>query len=240
MDKPIKTGDESVPDKHGAEKRVLIPEESVRDLAYVDVSGRFYSKVKRLLDIALSLLALLFLLLPMGLLALVVYLDDPGAVFFSQDRVGARGERFRLYKFRTMRRQTPQYRATCELDDPGQYITGIGRFLRRTSLDELPQLFNVLKGDMSLIGPRPLIAEETELHTMRTRFGVYNLRPGLTGLAQINGRDRVDASEKLHWDVKYLAEFGFKTDLKVLLATIPCVLKQEGVAEGDRMGADEK
>lgn len=231
----MKTGDDSVKerfDRYREEKRSLISEEAVRDLAYVDVSGRAYGKVKRMLDIFLSLLALLILLLPMGILALVVYLDDPGAVFFSQDRIGARGERFRLYKFRTMRRQTPPYRATWELEEPERYITAIGRFLRRSSLDELPQLINVLKGDMSLVGPRPLIAEEREMHAMRMRFGVYNVRPGLTGLAQVNGRDRMDAGEKIHWDVKYLERFGFRTDWKVLLATIPCVLKQDGFAEG--------
>lgn len=216
----------------GEQRHCLIPEETVRDLAYVEIPDPFYSKVKRILDIFLSLFALAVLLLPMGILAFVIYLDDPGAIFFSQSRIGLHGKGFQLYKFRTMRRQTPQYRATGELDDPSRYITRIGRFLRRSSLDELPQLFNVLKGDMSLVGPRPLIAQEYEMHAMRMRFGVYNVRPGLTGLAQINGRDRVDAAAKIHWDVRYLKEFGFRTDCKVLLATIPCVLKQDGFNEG--------
>lgn len=235
MKKPMKTQAGSLREKLDRQAdtgRGRIPEDCVRDLSYVDVSDRVYGKVKRALDIVLSLIALLLLLLPMGIVALVVYLDDPGAVFFSQERVGVQGRLFRLYKFRTMRRQTPRYRASCELDDPGLYITGIGRFLRRTSLDELPQLFNVLKGDMSLVGPRPLIAEEREIHAMRMRFGVYALRPGLTGLAQINGRDRLDAGEKIRWDVKYLEDFGFATDWRILLATIPCVLKQEGYREG--------
>lgn len=212
--------------------RVLIPEERIQDLEYVELSGRTYPRVKRLLDVLLSLLALVVLLIPMGIIALAVYLDDPGSVFFSQDRVGLHGRMFRLYKFRSMKRQTPEYRATGELDASEAYITRIGRFLRRSSLDEIPQLFNVLKGDMSLIGPRPLIAEEREIHEMRARFGVYNIRPGLTGLAQIKGRDRMDAAEKIRWDVTYLMRFGFREDLHIFLATIPSVLKQEGVSEG--------
>lgn len=223
----------------GRQRQKRIPEESVRDLAYVDVSGLFYCKVKRGLDVLLSLIVLVVLSVPMGLLALIIYLDDPGPIFFAQSRVGRHGESFPLYKFRTMRRQTPQYRATGELDEPGRYITRIGRFLRRSSLDELPQLWNVLRGDMSLVGPRPLIAEETEIHAMRMRFGVYNVRPGITGLAQVNGRDRMDAAQKLRWDVRYLKAFGFRTDRKVFLATIPCVLKQEGYNEGG-LGPDEK
>lgn len=204
----------------------------MRHLAYTDVSGRSYGRVKRVLDVLLSLLALVILLIPMGMIALVIYLDDPGAIFFTQFRIGLHEKPFRLYKFRTMRRQTPGYVASAEMNEGGRYITRVGRFLRRSSLDELPQLLNVLKGDMSLVGPRPLIAGEREMHAMRSRFGVYNIRPGLTGLAQVNGRDEVDAVGKLCWDVKYLAEFGVRTDWKVLVATVPCVLKHKGFHEG--------
>lgn len=211
---------------------LLIPQEKVKDLAYVDVSGKCYSTIKRVLDIVISLLGITICLLPMGFLALAIYLDDPGPVIFSQYRVGLYGKRFKLYKFRTMKRQTPKYLATFELESPEKYITRIGRLLRKTSLDEIPQLFNVLKGDMSLIGPRPLISDEFEMHTMRMRFGVYNIRPGITGLAQVKGRDLMNAEEKIHWDVKYLKEFSFRTDVKVLLMTLPCVLKQKGFNEG--------
>lgn len=218
---------------------ILIPEDNVRDLEYVDISGKAYCKVKRLLDILISLFALIVLLIPMAILALAIYLDDPGKVIFAQYRVGLHGKRFKLYKFRTMKQQTPKYLATAELDNPDEYITKLGSFLRKSSLDEIPQLINVLKGDMSLIGPRPLISDEYEMHIMRTRFGVYNIRPGITGLAQVNGRDLMEPEEKIHWDVRYLREFGFKTDLNVLLTTIPRVLKKEGVNEGG-FKVDEK
>lgn len=214
------------------ELHVLIPEDHVGDLEYVDVSGKVYCKVKRLFDIFVSLFALIVFLIPVMIIALAIYVDDPGEVIFSQYRVGLHGKRFKLYKFRTMKQQTPKYLATAELGNPDEYITKLGSFLRKSSLDEIPQFFNVLKGDMSLIGPRPLISDEYEMHIMRARFGVYNIRPGITGLAQVNGRDLMEAEEKIHWDVRYLREFSLKTDLKVLLTTIPRVLKKEGVNEG--------
>lgn len=218
--------------KNAENLHLLIPQEKVQDLERINVSNRFYCKIKRVLDVVLSLMGIAFLLLPMGIIALVIYLDDPGTVVFSQYRVGLHGKRFKLYKFRTMKQQTPKYLATSELEDPWRYITRVGRLLRKTSLDEIPQLINVLKGDMSLIGPRPLISDEFEMHTMRMRFGVYNIRPGITGLAQVRGRDLMNEEEKIHWDVKYLKEFSFRTDMKVLLTTLPCVLKQKGVNEG--------
>lgn len=217
---------------------LLIPHEKVQDLEYVDISGKFYCKVKRLLDIVVSLIGLVVLSIPMGIIALAVYIDDPGTVIFSQYRVGLHGKRFKLYKFRTMKCQTPKYLATSEIENPDQYITKLGRLLRKTSLDEIPQFINVLKGDMSLIGPRPLISDEYEMHMMRTQFGVYNIRPGITGLAQINGRDLMDANEKIHWDMKYVREFGFKTDWNILITTIPRVLKKDGIIEGCAKGLD--
>lgn len=210
----------------------MIPEESVADLEFVDVSGRFYCTVKRLLDIIIAALALVVLLIPMAILYVIIYLDDPGKVIFSQYRVGRNGKRFKLYKFRSMKKSTPKYEATMELNNPNQYFTGVGQLLRKYSLDELPQLINVLKGDMSLIGPRPLISDEYEIHAMRMRFGVYNVRPGITGLAQINGRDRITPVEKLHWDVRYLQSFSFLSDVKILLSTIPKVLRKENFKEG--------
>lgn len=218
---------------------ILIPEDNVRDLEYVDVSGKIYCRIKRLFDIFVSLLALIVFLIPMMIIALAVYADNPGKVIFSQYRVGLHGKRFKIYKFRTMKWQTPKYLATAELDNPDEYITKLGHFLRKSSLDEIPQLINVLKGDMSLIGPRPLISDEYEMHIMRTRFGVYNIRPGITGLAQVNGRDLMKTEEKIHWDVRYLREFGLKTDLGVLLTTIPYVLEKKGVKESS-FKVDEK
>ena len=131
-----------------------------------------------------------------------------------------------------MKESTPKYLPTSEVKDPMQYITKLGRFLRKTSLDEIPQLINVLRGDMSLVGPRPLISDEYEIHQMRMRFGVYNVRPGLTGLAQVNGRDAVTPADKVRWDVKYMESFGFKMDMKILFTTVPNVLTRRGVVEG--------
>lgn len=212
----------------------IIPEDMVQNLQRTDVSTRFYCKIKRALDFLVAALGLLVLLVPMLIISLVIYLDDPGKVIFTQYRVGRNGKRFKLYKFRSMKESTPKYLATVELQDPQQHVTRAGRVMRKMSLDELPQLLNVLKGDMSLIGPRPLISDEYEMHAMRMRFGVYTVRPGITGLAQINGRDLVDPVEKIHLDVQYLQEFGFRTDGKILLATIPKVLRKEGIQENNQ------
>ena len=217
----------------------LITEEQVENLKYVEIRGKGYCKVKRILDFVFSGLGLLVLLIPLGIIALVVYIDDRGKVIFSQKRVGRNGKVFRLYKFRTMKIDTPKYMATSEVDDPDKYITRVGHILRKLSLDEIPQLFNVLKGDMSLVGPRPLIPNEEEIHTMRERFGVYRIRPGVTGLAQINGRDTVTPAEKVRWDVRYIEQISLWLDLKILLATIPKIFGGEGVVEGCGFHAEE-
>ena len=221
----------------------LIAEAKLRDLEYVDVSKRPYRFVKRGLDILLSAVGLVVLILPLLLVSLMIYLDDPGHVIFSQYRVGLHGKRFKLYKLRTMRADTPKYLSTQEVDDPDKYITRIGHTLRKLSIDELPQLFNVLKGDMSLVGPRPLISDEYEIHEMRMKFGVYNVRPGVTGLAQVNGRDMVKPTEKVRLDVEYLREFGIMKDIMILYATVPKVLGNAGVVEGhtfDDEGKEER
>lgn len=202
------------------------------DLQAAPMPGAGRRFVKRLGDILMSALAILVLALPMLLVALAIYIDDPGHAVFVQKRVGRGGKRFRFYKFRTMKESTPKYLSTMELDDPAQYVTRLGRFLRRFSLDELPQLFNVLRGDMSLVGPRPLIADEYEVHQMRARLGVYNVRPGLTGLAQVNGRDFCSSGDKVRWDVKYVENFGPMQDIHILLSTLPKVFGAKDVAEG--------
>ena len=150
------------------DRHVLISEQDVANLTYVEKPGAGYCFVKRTADIVLSFLGLLVLLIPMGIVALAIYMDDPGKVLFRQYRVGRNGKRFRFYKFRTMKENTPKYLSTSEVEDPEQYITRLGKILRKTSLDELPQLFNVLRGDMSLVGPRPLISDEYEIHQTKT------------------------------------------------------------------------
>lgn len=194
-----------------------------------DVSGKFYYKAKRILDIFGAVMGLSLLAVPLLILMAVVYLDDPGPVLFLQDRVGKNGKIFRLYKLRTMKQTAPAYLSTEEMENPGDYVTKTGRILRKLSLDEIPQLFNVLRGDMSLIGPRPLIPQEKEIHALRAEYGVYTLRPGITGLAQINGRDQVEWDEKVRLDAEYLHHFGFSTDISIFLRTIPKVVDSEGV-----------
>lgn len=218
--------------EHAEDKHCYISFSSVSDLKTLERPGAWCRFVKRTIDIIASFFAILILLLPAIIIMLAVFIDDPGKVFFRQYRVGKNGKRFKLYKFRTMRKETPKYLATMEVDDPEKYITRLGHFLRKYSLDEIPQLLNVLKGDMSLVGPRPLISDEYEIHQMRTMLGIYSIRPGVTGLAQINGRDTVDPATKVRWDHKYLETIGFATDVKILFSTIPKVFGHEGLVEG--------
>lgn len=219
-------------DKKSEDSGLLIPEAEVADLTYAEAPRGLYCFVKRVLDILLSIFVLAAAIAPMAMIALAIWMDDPGKVFFSQKRVGRGGKQFNMYKFRTMKVDAPKYIATMELEHPEHYVTRVGAFLRKTSLDELPQLLNILKGDMSLIGPRPLIPNEEEIHRMRTRFGVYNIRPGITGLAQINGRDTVLPADKVRYDVEYVKGFGVSMDLRIMLTTIPKILSKEGVATG--------
>lgn len=215
------------------ENRVpLITEEQVRDLHRVEMPGKRYHFFKRTVDIVLSAMALIALIVPMLVIALLIAIFDPGKIFFTQKRVGKDGKLFNIYKFRTMRMDAFKYMATSDVDDPRKYLTPLGRNLRKCSLDELPQLINVLRGDMSLVGPRPLIPNEEDIHIMRERFGVYSVRPGITGLAQINGRDTISPAEKVRWDVRYVENFGPVLDMKILFATVPKVFGREGIVEG--------
>lgn len=218
----------------------LVDEVSVSNLEYVSIENRHYIFFKRLLDIVISSIALLVIAIPMLIVSLIVYIDDPGSVIFAQYRVGMGGRRFKLYKLRTMRQSTPKYMSTSEVDDPSHYITRAGRILRRLSIDELPQLFNVLKGDMSIVGPRPLISDEYEIHVLRMKFGVYKIRPGLTGLAQIHGRDMTTPADKVRWDVQYLKQYGFWTDVKTILSTIPKLVGGDGFSEGFKYSEDKE
>ena len=191
-----------------------------------------YFPIKRLFDVCIASVGLLFAALPMLLIAVAVRADSSGSAVFRQKRIGRNGKPFTCYKFRTMKKSAPGSIATGALEDADAYITKTGRFLRKTSLDELPQLWNILKGDMSLIGPRPLIPEETQVHEGRLRAGVYALRPGLTGYAQINGRDLVSAEEKVRMDTQYLQNFSLKTDVEILFKTVFNVLSEKDIHEG--------
>ncbi len=190
---------------------------------------RIYRVVKRILDVLLSVILLFFLWLPMLLVCVAVRLDSPGKAIFRQIRVGKNGKLFVCYKFRTMYESAPPCRPSSQFADVEKYITPVGRFLRRASLDELPQLFNVLKGDMSIVGPRPLILSESHVHEGRRARGVYSLRPGITGLSQVSGRDRVSDEQKIKLDAEYLDAFGFIEDLRIVGRTFGKVITGDGM-----------
>lgn len=178
-----------------------------------------YRFLKRMLDILFSALLLVFLALPMACIALAVALSSRGGAIFRQERVGRNGKIFVCLKFRTMYVTAPHDRPSAEMRD-GRYVTPIGRFLRKTSLDELPQLWNVLRGEMSLVGPRPLIPCEDEVHRLRRRCGVDRLRPGMTGLAQIRGRDLLEDREKARLDTRYARRASLFGDARIVGETL--------------------
>lgn len=189
------------------------------------------TKWKRLFDIVVSFFSLI-ILSPLFLFIIAVNYFTPNCkVFFSHERRGRSGKPFRIYKFQTMKNDTPNC-ATGELENPEQYITKFGAFLRKTSMDELPQLWNILKGDMSFVGPRPLISSEIRAHRLRLEYGVYRFRPGLTGWAQINGRDDISLMKKMKLDKEYCDNWSLKLDLIILLRSFGVVAKQKGYQEG--------
>lgn len=189
------------------------------------------TKFKRLFDIIFSFIALILLLPLFAVICTIIFFTPDCRIFFSHERRGRKGKPFKIYKFQTMKNSTPNC-ATSELENPEQYITKIGKILRKTSLDELPQLWNILKGDMSFVGPRPLISSEIRLHRLRLEYGVYRFRPGLTGLAQVNGRDDLSIVKKAKYDKQYCDEWSLKLDLQILLKSFITVAKQEGFHEG--------
>lgn len=191
-----------------------------------------YLFLKRFLDIVLSLLGVIVLAIPMLIIALLIKLDSKGPVFFKQKRVGIHKTHFNILKFRTMRIDTPHDAPTHELSDPKKWITKVGGFLRKTSLDELPQLFNILSGKMSIIGPRPALWNQYDLLEERDKYGANDIRPGLTGWAQINGRDELEIPVKAKLDGEYVEKMGFLFDCKCFFGTIGSVLKSDGVVEG--------
>lgn len=192
-----------------------------------------YKKVvKRGLDITLSLIGMIVLSPVFLFLIIAIKLDSPGPVLFHQKRVGIHKSYFYILKFRTMFVDTPKDTPTHLLSNPKCYITRVGRFLRKTSLDEIPQLFNILKGDMSIIGPRPALWNQTELITERDKYGANDIMPGLTGWAQINGRDELEIPAKAKLDGEYTQKMSLIFDIKCFWETIISVLKREGVVEG--------
>lgn len=187
---------------------------------------------KRILDILLSACGIVVLLPVYLLVALAIKVDDPGPVFFRQKRVGIHKTHFQILKFRTMKMDTPKDTPTHLLEDPQRYITRVGRILRKTSLDELPQIFQIFTGKMSVIGPRPALWNQFDLIEEREKYGANDLRPGLTGWAQINGRDELPIDVKARLDGEYVQRLSFAFDCKCFFGTIASVLKHDGVVEG--------
>lgn len=196
--------------------------------------------LKRCLDVVLSAVALLLLAFPMLIIAIVIKIDDPGPVFFKQKRVGVKknGEisHFTILKFRSMKMSTPHEVPTHMLENPEQYITRVGKFIRKTSLDELPQIWQVFTSDLSIVGPRPALWSQYDLIAEREKYGANDVKPGITGWAQINGRDELEIPEKAKFDGEYAAALrngkGFIMDMKCFFGTFLSVLRSDGVVEG--------
>ena len=188
--------------------------------------------VKRVIDFVLSLCGLIILSPVFLILCIWIKLDSKGPILFKQKRIGINKSNFNIYKFRTMYIDTPKDMPTHMLADPDQYITKAGYFLRKTSLDELPQIINILKGEMSIIGPRPALWNQDDLIAERDKYQANNVRPGLTGWAQINGRDELEIPVKARLDGEYVKRISFLFDLKCFFGTITSVLRSDGVVEG--------
>lgn len=198
--------------------------------------------IKRLIDFILSSIAIIVLALPMLIISIVIKIDDPGPVLFKQKRVGKKknGEitYFMIWKFRSMKVSTPRDTPTHLLDNPEQYITRVGRFIRKTSLDELPQFYQVSTSKLSIVGPRPALWSQEDLVAEREKYGANDIKPGITGWAQINGRDELEIDVKAKFDGEYAAALnagkfkGFAMDVKCFFGTIVSVLKSDGVVEG--------
>lgn len=187
---------------------------------------------KRLIDIVLSFIGIIVLGIPMLIIAAVIKHEDPGPALFKQKRIGKNKKYFMLLKFRSMKMSTPHDVPTHQLENPKQYLLKCGKTLRKLSLDELPQLFNILKGDMSIIGPRPALWNQDDLIAERDKYGANGVKPGLTGWAQINGRDELEIPIKAKLDGEYVEKQSFLFDCKCFFGTIGKVLKSDGVVEG--------
>lgn len=191
-----------------------------------------YIKLKRLFDVVLSLFALIILSPLFLVLIVAIKLDSPGPILFKQKRVGIHKTHFNILKFRTMRVDTPKDTPTHLLENPQQWITKVGRFLRKTSLDELPQIINILKGDMSIVGPRPALWNQYDLIDERDKYGANDVPVGLTGWAQINGRDELEIPLKAQLDGEYVKKMSLMMDIRCIVLTALKIVKSEGVVEG--------
>ncbi len=195
-----------------------------------------YRYIKRFLDFIISLMAICGLSWLLIIVALIIKIEDGGNILFKQKRIGLNKKEFYIYKFRTMKITTPKDVPTHLLENPESYITAIGRFLRKSSLDELPQLFNILKGEMSLVGPRPALWNQFDLIAERDKYGANSVVPGLTGWAQINGRDELPIAVKSAYDGEYVNKMSFLFDIYILFRTVVSVFKADGVVEGRNEG----
>lgn len=191
-----------------------------------------YLHIKRGLDFTLSLIALVALSPLLIIISVLVKATSPGPVLFRQERVGLHRKHFIIYKFRTMYTNAPKNKATNLLKNAKKHITPLGRFLRKTSLDELPQLINIIKGDMAIVGPRPVVYTEFNLIDERDKYGANDVLPGLTGLAQVNGRDRVNYRDKARMDGEYCSHITFWGDVKLIIATFLSVFSSKDIVEG--------
>ena len=187
--------------------------------------------LKRIFDFTLSFIGSIILFPFFLIFGIIIFIDNPGPIFFTQKRVGKKKKLFRLIKFRTMKTKTPDI-PTHLLENPEQYITRFGKFLRKTSIDELPQIWNILVGQMSIIGPRPALWNQDDLIAERDKYGANDIKPGLTGWAQINGRDELEIPVKAALDGEYVKKLSFAFDCKCFFGTIKAVFKHEGVVEG--------
>lgn len=201
---------------------------------------KIYLFFKRLIDIVLAFVGLI-VLLPFGIIiAIIIKLESKGPVFFKQKRIAKGKDTFYIYKFRTMRSDTPKDMPTHLLNNAKSYITKSGNFLRKTSIDELPQIINILKGDMSIIGPRPALWNQDDLVAERDKYGANDVRPGLTGWAQINGRDELPIPVKAKLDGEYVEKMSLLFDIKIFFGTIVSVFKHEGIVEGKQEAEEKK
>lgn len=214
-------------DKRNRENGLVIRNEGTKKM-----KQKRYMKIKRGIDFILALIGMVVLSPVFLILIIAIKVDSRGSVLFKQKRVGIHKSYFNILKFRTMKIDTPKDMPTHMLSNPEQYITKVGKFLRKTSLDELPQIINILKGEMSVIGPRPALWNQYDLIEERDKYGANDVMPGLTGWAQINGRDELEIPVKAKLDGEYVERMSFSMDVKCFVGTIISVLKSDGVVEG--------
>ena len=191
-----------------------------------------YFLIKRFCDIVISLIALIILFPFLVVFSIIIKLESKGPIFFKQKRIGKNKKIFTIYKFRTMRSDTPKDMPTHMLKDAESYITKFGNIMRKTSIDELPQLINILKGDMAIVGPRPALWNQNDLVEERDKYAANSIKPGLTGLAQVNGRDELEIPVKAKFDGEYLKKMSLCLDIKICLKTVVNVFKHKGIVEG--------